>query len=222
MKRTIFAAVLGISVLALAAPAAAQSGYRYGRPSYGDSRAPYYEARRAAYDNGYREGLKHGEKDGRRGASFEYGHERTYQQADKGYQRRYGSFDVYRQSFRTGYVDGYSQAYRRHARYDDHGHSSGNRPGSYGRPGYGGYGGSGGYGGYGYNAAFQYGVNDGYEKGVEDARKRRSFDVLRHGWYRSGDRHYDSRHGSRQQYADMYREGFRSGYERGYSEGRWR
>ena len=65
--------------------------------------------------------------------------------------------------------------------------------GSYGR-----------YGGYS-DAAIQNGVNDGYEKGLEDARKNRSFDPLRHDWYRSGDRHYDSRYGSRSVYGSITR-----------------
>ena len=70
--------------------------------------------------------------------------------------------------------------------------------------------------------AFQYGVDDGYQKGVEDARKNRSFDPLRHEWYRDGDRHYNSRDGSRQEYKDVYRQGFQQGYDRGFREGRYR
>ena len=65
---------------------------------------------------------------------------------------------------------------------------------------------------------YSNGVNDGVEKGREDARKHRSFDPLRHDWYRDGDRHYKSDYGSRQQYANVYRDGFKEGYERGYRE----
>ena len=75
-------------------------------------------------------------------------------------------------------------------------------------------------GGY-YTPAFDNGARDGYEKGQEDARKRRSFDPLRHSWYRSGDRHYDDRYGSKQQYKDTYRQGFQQGYEQGFREGRY-
>ena len=71
-------------------------------------------------------------------------------------------------------------------------------------------------------ARVQNGARDGYEKGVEDARKNRSFDPLRHAWYRSGDRHFEGRYGSREQYKDLYRDGFRDGYERGYGESRYR
>ena len=70
--------------------------------------------------------------------------------------------------------------------------------------------------------AFDNGARDGYEKGLEDLRKNRSFDPRRHSWYRSGDRHYEGRYGSREQYKDVYRQGFQQGYERGYQEGRYR
>jgi hypothetical protein len=65
-------------------------------------------------------------------------------------------------------------------------------------------------------------VTDGYEKGREDARDRDSYDVLRHKWYREGDRHYKSEYGSRQQYENLYREGFKDGYDRGYREWSYR
>lgn len=72
------------------------------------------------------------------------------------------------------------------------------------------------------NRAFENGAEDGYEKGVEDVRKGRSLDPLRHAWYRAGDRRYDSRTASREEYRDLYRRGFQEGYERGYREGRYR
>lgn len=229
MKRILVAAAFGVTALGLAAPASAQFGRGDSR-AYGD-RASYVEARRAAYDNGYREGLKEGEREGRRRDGFEYRDERTYQRADKGYHREYGDRERYRQSFRAGYADGYAEAYRRtgsrgrlgpgngrynQGRYGQGGYGPGNGQGGYG-PGYG----QGGYG-YGNSIAIQYGAQDGYEKGLEDVRKRRTYDVLRHGWYRGGDRHYNSRYGSKQQYADLYRQGFREGYDRGFREGRYR
>jgi flagellar biosynthesis/type III secretory pathway protein FliH len=220
MQRTLLAAAFSVSILALGTPASAQFGGRpdSNHPGYGDARASYFEARRAAYENGYREGAKEGERDGRRG-TFGFQDERTFQRADKGYHREFGDRERYRQSFRNGYVEGYRAAYDRFGRY-----SSGSRrgpgvgQGRYQYPGQ--YPGQYGYG-QGYGAAYQNGVNDGYEKGLEDARKRRSFDPLRHKWYRSGDRHYNSRYGSREQYSNLYRNGFRQGYEEGYRQRRW-
>ena len=76
-------------------------------------------------------------------------------------------------------------------------------------------------GGY-YGPAYGNGVNDGYEKGREDARDRDAYDPLRHKWYREGDRNYKNEYGSRQQYENVYREGFKEGYDRGYREAAYR
>ncbi len=67
--------------------------------------------------------------------------------------------------------------------------------------------------------AFNNGYSDGYEKGLDDGHDRDRFDPTRHKWYRSADRHYESRYGSRTQYANVYRDGFRRGYEAGYRDG---
>jgi hypothetical protein len=220
MTRFAFAFVTVAAVFA-AAPAHAQTnGWLFGQqPSYAPAEtASYYQARRAAYDTGYREGIKEGEKDGRRGDPFSYRDERSYQRADKGYHRTYGDVNRYRQSFRDGYEAGYTDAYSRYRRPGSYGRDNGrwNDRGRY--PGQGG-----GYGyGYGTHPAQEHGLREGVEKGREDAEKRRSFDPLRHKWYREGDRHYEGRYGSREQYKDIYRQAFKVGYERGFQEGRYR
>lgn len=225
MKRFFLVPILGLATLAAAAPARAQSSgwLDIARPSYGE-RQSHYDARRTAYDNGYREGLREGEKDGRRNDRFAYQDERTYQRADKGYHREFGNEERYRQSFRTGYAAGYSDAYQRFgARYGDRRTYPGrnSRGPVYSPDTRNTYPGGSYRGGYS-NAAFQRGADDGYQKGVEDARKHRSFDPLRHAWYRSGDRHYEGRFGPREQYKDVYRRGFQEGYERGYRGGQYR
>ena len=247
MKRSLFVSVVAFAAFAFSASAQAQSrGWLDNSPAYSaPDRQSYYDARRVAYDNGFREGIKQGEKDGRKNRPFAYEEEKTFQRADKGYHREYGTLDRYRQSFRTGYAAGYSDSYQRYAPYSANG---GYGNGRYGRgravPRNNGgvYGGtvggypqqypqypqypssSGQYGGYGTTrgVAADYGFQDGLEKGSEDARKNRSFDPLRHEWYRSGDRHYESRYGAREQYKDFYREGFKAGYERGYRDGWYR
>ncbi len=239
MKRFYLVPVLAAAAIASSATAQAQSVWSNGdRPAYTDDRQSFYDSRRAAYDNGFREGLKQGEKDGRKNQVFAYQDERTFQRADKGYHREYGSIDRYRQSFRSGYSAGYSDGYQRYApNYSNRNGrnvpwrddrrppvypNSGRYPGYPSNPSYPSYPGSaGGYGGYS-DVAFQNGVNDGQEKGAEDARKNRSFDPLRHAWYRSGDRHYEGRWGSREQYKELYRQGFQEGYQRGYRDWRYR
>jgi hypothetical protein len=165
------AAGLTLSFAALATPAHAQLNRSIATSlayAADDQRSAYSDQRRWAYDNGYREGLKEGEKDGRRGDRFEFRDERTFRDGDKGYRRHFGDRDRYRQIFRSGYADGYQAAYDRwrgrgSGRWERDGRYRGNT--GYGRPG---------YGGYGYSPAFEVGARDGYEKGVEDARKRRS------------------------------------------------
>ena len=236
-SRYLLAPLFGVAALALPTWAHAQSGLLINPADarYADAQAPYNQIRRDAYDYGYREGARAGEQDARRGERFNFEDEREYRNGDGGYHRQYGDRDRYRQTFRSGYAAGYDDSYRRYGGYNgsDGRYSQRGPRGGYGDPRYGGvygdprYGGrdpryGGGYGSGYYNLALDYGSRDGYEKGREDIRKNRSFDPLRHSWYRSGDRHYERQYGSRDEYKNIYRRGFQQGYERGYQEGRYR
>jgi peptidyl-prolyl cis-trans isomerase-like 4 len=88
---------------------------------YGYQRSRY--ARSAGFDRGYRDGLKHGRKDGDKGRSFYVARDNDFRDADNGYHREYGP----RYEYSTGYRDGYQEGYRR-------GYAE------YGRRYYGGYG----------------------------------------------------------------------------------
>src|SRR6185436_15019889 len=66
------------------------------------------------------------------------------------------------------------------------------------------------------SVAYDNGYRDGLEKGREDAGDRDSYDPVRHSWYRSGDRGYNSRYGTKDQYKLVYRDGFEAGYQQGY------
>lgn len=220
MKRTVIVPVLATLALAVATTAEAQWGGRDSRSSYGYGR--YDEVRRIAYDRGFREGVKEGEKDGRSRDPFRYQDEGDFRRGDVGYHRNYGDETFYRQHFRSGFADGYADGYRRYNRgYNPPGYG-------YGRPGYGNRPGYGTGPGYGYGrderfvSAFEIGAREGYEKGRDDGQRNRAFDARRHEWYRSGDRHYENRYGNREQYKIEYRRGFTSGYERGYREARYR
>jgi hypothetical protein len=219
------------TLLALAAPAGAQqfNGWMAQSASYADDQWSYGyggDSRRIAYDNGYREGRKDGEDDARHGRGFELEREKDYRNADHGYNRSYGDKDRYRDSFRNGYAQGYRDAYGRNgyggggyygggsARRDDGRRYPSEYPGTRYPDRYPGYGNQG-YG-YGLNVAFQNGVNDGYEKGLDDARKGRYPEYARQKWYREGDHNYNSRYGPREAYKDQYRRGFQQGYERAY------
>jgi hypothetical protein len=217
----------------VSAPANAQvNGWLDQRPGYSDDyRQSYYDARRVAYDNGYREGLRDGEAAARRRRPLDIRREKDWRKADAGYNRSYGNKERYRDSFRSGYSDGYRAAYDR-ASYNGgyYDPRSSRRDGGYGYPGtYPGYpqGGrtypQGRYGDYGTGVAhiaFQNGVNDGYDKGLDDARDRKYPDPTRQKWYSQGDRHYEGRYGSREAYKAQYRRGFQEGYQRAYRDAR--
>jgi hypothetical protein len=66
------------------------------------------------------------------------------------------------------------------------------------------------------NAAFDRGYREGIERGAEDARRGRQFEVERDSVYRSGDRGYNSRDGNRDWYRNEFRRGYSSGYRSGY------
>jgi hypothetical protein len=218
MKRHYLAPAVGALALVAAAcaPASAQWGGRDSRPAYGYAS----EVRRIAYDRGFREGVREGEKDGRSRDPFRYQDEGDYRRGDIGYSRSYGSVELYRQTFRQGFAEGYTEGYRRFSRgyAGNRGYGASGRYGPYDNRGYGGYPPVRG----GFLTAFDIGARDGYEKGREDARDNDRFDPRRHKWYREGDHDYDRRYGSRERYKDDYRRGFTQGYERGYREARYR
>lgn len=74
-------------------------------------------------------------------------------------------------------------------------------------------------GGY-YDVAYERGLDDGYQRGLDAARDGDRFDPRRERWYRSADRGYSRRYGSREEYRQLYRDGFMRGYEQGYRDGR--
>lgn len=159
---------------------------------------------RAQFERGYRDGLRAGDTDARRGERFNFTDERGYRQARGNY------------AFRDGFERGYNEGYRRRGGYVGRG----------GRGGYGGRGGrgDGGYGGYGgrvyANPATARGFEDGYKAGRDDGRDGDRYNPIGARDYRDGENGYDRRFGTREQWKIAYREGFKAGYDRGYREGR--
>jgi len=108
-------AALAIGVLTLTSACA--TGYAYGdRGGYRDRGyyGSYQGIERRAYDNGYREGIKAGERDGRSGRRYEPTRHDDWRDADDGYRREYGDRNFYRRNFRAGFEAGYSEAFRRY------------------------------------------------------------------------------------------------------------
>lgn len=210
--------IAAIAAIITIAPAFGACAYaQYGNYPRGGG---YGRVDSRAYDIGYREGVQAGQRDMRSGRPRAFEYDRDYQRADKGWNWRYGDREAYRYEFRRGYERGYREATRR----ADYGRGGYGYPGGSTYPGRdGNYGGA--YprgGGYGYRSpAAQYGFDEGYQKGRDDARDRDAYRPEAQKWYREGDRHYDNRYGSRDQWKYEYREAFKQGYERGYREGRY-
>jgi hypothetical protein len=110
----VHAVVLGVSAIAFSA---CTTGYAYGQPPYRDGR-PYYDARyyreieQRAYDNGFREGLRQGQHDGRDNRRYDPQRHSEWKHADDGFRREYGDPNLYRRNFRSGFEAGYSQSFR--------------------------------------------------------------------------------------------------------------
>src|SRR3954468_11661263 len=229
-----FVTISAALVMLSGAPAVAQTtSWLGGSTAYAsdDYQASYADAQRQAYDNGYRDGLKRGEQAARDRQPLDVQRERDYRSADGGYNRNYGDRTRYRDNYRGGFTQGYRDSYNRYASnggYDNRGvwndRNGGNGGWNDPRNGVGNGRNTRGYG-YGGNnpaayGAYQNGVSDGYQKGLDDAHDRKSPDVTRQKWYRSGDHDYNSRYGSKDSYRVEYRRGFEEGYNRAYRDGR--
>ncbi len=211
----LFAAGVLAAGVWVATPACATGFYGYG--TYGGPR-DYRDIQRVAYDNGYREGFKHGSKDGRHNRDFRIDRDGDYRSADDGYRREYGDREFYRMTFRRGYETGYRDGYARetgYACYPGYGRPLPPPP-VYPAPG-------GGYPGGGpgvYSLAARNGYRDGFDAGKDAAHDGRPFDPIREKRYREGDHDYDSRYGPRDEYKRDYRAAFQQGYEEGYRTSR--
>ena len=197
------------SVAVCAASTACASGGYYPAQRYPNQR-DYRDIERLAYDNGYRQGFPHGERDAIDRRGYRIDRDRDYRNADRGYS--YGDRNDYRRFYRNGYEAGYAEGFNRVARTvrNDRGPIyppviAPNGPG--GRNAYA-------------SPAAKTGYRDGVEAGSDDARNRRGNDPRRAKRYREGDNDYDNRYGSRDQYKQEYRAAFQQGYEQGYRDNR--
>jgi len=168
---------------------------------------------RDGYDRGYGEGVRQGEFDARRGLALNFERDPIFRDGLRGYDRRFGSRDLYRDDFRRGYIDGYRSSYARFrpAPAPPFLQRNGPAPGVFGsqqqRPG-----------GY-QEPSYARGYSDGYWQGADDGRGRDGYDPVGHRDYRDADRGYYGAYGSRDAYRNNYRAGFREGYEEGYRSG---
>jgi hypothetical protein len=112
-----------------------------GDDRYGDNRY-YRDPGRIAYDEGFRDGVDKGERDGRKGDRFNPWRHGDYRDADDGYHREFGSKYSYQRTYRRAFEAGYRRAFANYSYrygygregYRDRGDYG--RDGSYGRDGY--------------------------------------------------------------------------------------
>ena len=71
-----------------------------------------------AFENGENDGYKEGLKDGEKGDRFDPVREKRYRSGDHGYDKRYGSRELYKDRYRDGYRRGYELGYQDGRRYD--------------------------------------------------------------------------------------------------------
>jgi hypothetical protein len=187
-----------------AVPACATGGY------YSSQRDYARDIERRAYQNGFDEGLRHGERDARDRRSAAFDRDGDYRDADRGYHRGDGDREIYRRAFRDGYRAGYTQGFDRVTGPYAPVHAAPPVPMPYENrnPPRGSYS----------SVAAQNGFRDGLEAGRDDARDRRASDPFRPKRYRSGDHDYDRRYGPKEEYQREYRAAFQQGYEQGYRE----
>jgi flagellar biosynthesis/type III secretory pathway protein FliH len=177
------------------------------------------QAFRLGYDEGYRDGARHGQDDYRAGRRYDIRNE-AYRRTDDGYRNSIGHRGDYQKGFREGYEAGYRYAYQ--------GRGDSRFPNRY--PDYSRYPDSGRDSRYPYpqntrynqafDMGFERGYRDGQEKGLEDYRKNRNPEVNRHGDYRDADDGYRSSYGNKRDYQAGYRRGFEQGYGDGFNGSR--
>ena len=116
-----------LTLLGLAAPAQAVDWRSiFGRDDgYNRYR---YDPGRVAYEEGFRDGIDKGERDGKRGDRYSVRRHGDYRDADDGYRREYGPKYQYQRVYRQGFEEGYRRAYGDYAYRND-------RYGGYGRYG---------------------------------------------------------------------------------------
>ena len=193
-------ATIGLVVAGLLATAPVRSTAQ--EPSF-----RYQLADREAYDNGFRDGLRHGEEDALNRRAYSLRQYQDYRDATLGYRPGDIELSAYQRAFREGFTAGYADAYDRTERGYPVAPRATERvpappPAEYITP------------------AGQFGFRDGYDAGVKDARDRETYDPVRSDRYRDADHHYNNRYGSKEVFKRDYRVGFEQGYEQGYRVGR--
>ncbi len=66
-----------------------------------------------AFDNGYRDGIRAGQRDLSNHAKFDPASQPSYRDGDHGYRSSFGDLEVYKRQYREGFMRGYQDGYGR-------------------------------------------------------------------------------------------------------------
>lgn len=171
-------------------------GGGYGGGGYGR-----YGSNDPAFNQGYRDGIVGARQDIRENKRYDYNDHGWWQDAKRGYNRRYGDRQSYKLRYREGYEAGYRDTWENARGRGDY---SRGYPGDYRNVS---------------DSAYNMGYNDGIVGAQKDLDQRKSPDPGRHEWYQDANRGYGSggSYGSREEYRERYRQGYVAGYNDTYS-----
>lgn len=197
MRRQMRMAALAVSfVLALGTFAAAQDYDDYGRGAVA-------QTRQYGYDNGFRDGQRRGQHEGRENDPYDY-HTPDWRQATHGYKGWMGPIGAFQNGYQQGYAEGFRAgfngvrpAYRGDGDRDDY-YRGERLDGSDSR--------------IGYNAGYQ----DGAEIAREDLYNNKRFNSEPRGRFDDRDHGYRREYGDKNFYKQQYTEGYRAGYQATY------
>jgi len=212
MRRQIRMAALAVSaVLALGTFGLAQDwdDYHY-------RGANVVQTRQYGYDQGFRDGQKRGQHEGRENDPYDY-HTPDWRQATRGYKNWMGPEHAYQNGYQQGYSDGFRNGFIAERpgwrdRDDDRYRGDGYRGDGYRGNGY--YGGNNRYDSrVGYNTGYQ----DGTTMAREDEYDRKPFNPNPRARYGGRDNGYTREYGDKNTYKADYTDGYRAGYQSAFN-----
>src|SRR5687767_14804392 len=92
-----------VLAVALSLGGAAEAQYSPRDRDWNQNRGGYGAWQQVSYDNGYRDGLRQGERDAREGRAYSFDRDSRYRKADEGFRREFGDREAYRQVYRRAY-----------------------------------------------------------------------------------------------------------------------
>jgi hypothetical protein len=202
MWRTMRMAVCALAAtLALSGFALAQRDRNdddgYYRQGYSD------QAQQYGYQNGFNEGVRKGQHEGRERDPNDYGTP-SWRHSKRGYQRWMGSVELYQRAYQQGYRNGFRSGYEEVSR---------NWSGGYRGNAWQGNGWQTGYDRDGSDIANRFGYEDGAQAAREDIYNRKEYNSNPRGRFGDRDHGYRREFGSRDRYKAEYTAGYRSGYD---------